>query len=99
MSVYVHTEPLLPSLPPSHSVMVLGGKTLFSVSRRPREPPPVPPPLAVGIIRPRSPFYRSLRPRHSSLISRPPTKTTPEVEEEVEEEEEEEEEDEGGSWE
>lgn len=26
-------------------------------------------PPAAGIIRPRSPFYRSLRPRHSSLIS------------------------------
>lgn len=51
-----------------------------SVSQRPRESgnrlqfqfPRAPPPPAAGTIRPRSPFYRSLRPRHSSLISGTP---------------------------
>lgn len=39
-----------------------------------------------GIIRPRSPFYRSLRPRHSSLIS--PHERDGEEEEEKEDEDE-----------
>lgn len=46
-------------------------------------------PPAAGIIRPRSPFYRSLRPRHSSLIS---GKRFPLHEEEEEEEDEDEDE-------